>query len=75
MSRPQLHRRYRATTTRPAVEFHLQGCACEHCQPVPPPLPIVRLTFAAIAVANGIAFAWDPHGAWNALAATLTARF
>ncbi|USU12761.1 hypothetical protein NF701_02520 [Sphingomonadaceae bacterium OTU29THOMA1] len=61
--------RYRPTEARPyAVELHLDGCSCTECSP---PLPLARLTIAGIIVGNAIAFAWDAHGAWQALRATV----
>ena len=53
------------------TEYHLIGCRCQHCQPVPPPLPIAKLTIAGIIVGNLIAFAYDAHGAAAALASTI----
>lgn len=75
MSRPAQKVTYARNENRPYdVEFHLVGCSCSHCRPVPPPLPVVKLTFAGIFVGNLIAFAWDPHGALAALAATIGVR-
>lgn len=80
-NRPRIVRRYEASVTGGyAVEDHADDCPCHFCVPAPPPaaasprpidppLPIVRLTFAAIVTANAIAFAWDPAGAWAALRA------
>lgn len=81
--RPRIVRRYEASITGSyPVEIHGDDCPCHHCapanspaadtqRPVDPPLPIVRLTFAAIVTANAIAFAIDPAGAWGALHAAL----
>ena len=81
--RPRIIRRYEASVPGGyAVETHADDCPCHVCDPAPPaaaaaprpidpPLPIVRLTFAAIVTANAIAFAWDPAGAWTALRAAL----
>lgn len=81
--RPRIVRRYEASATGSyPVEVHGDDCPCHHCapakspaadalRPVDPPLPIVRLTFAAIVTANAIAFAIDPAGAWGALRAAL----
>lgn len=52
-------------------EYHLIGCSCEHCQPVPPPLPIAKLTIAGIFVGNVLAFIIQPVGAWSALHAAV----
>ena len=69
MSKPTPVVRYRATETRPyPVELHLDGCTCPDCLP---PLPLAKLTIAGAMVGNLIAFAWNPHGALTALAATI----
>lgn len=75
--RPRITRRYEASVTGSyPIEFHEDGCRCRACAaPAPtgaadtvePPLPIVRLTFAAIATANAVAFALDPAGSWTTL--------
>ena len=65
--RARIVRRYEASVTAGyAVETHADDCPCHVCDPAPPaaaaaprpidpPLPIVRLTFAAIVTANAIA--------------------
>ena len=61
--------RYEPTRARPfQVEMHLDGCTCTECSP---PLPLAKLTIAGIIIGNLLAFAWDPHGALVALAATI----
>ena len=73
MSQHSLLRHTEVVTRRPTpIDVHLLDCGCDICDPVPPALPIARLTIAGIVIAHVIVFAIDARGAVDALLSILT---
>ncbi len=73
MNEPTLARPVAAASRRPApIDVHLLGCGCDICDPVPPALPIAKLTIAGIVIAHLIVFAIDGRGAVDSVLSILT---